>query len=268
MGHFYIWETNVKTEKTKENKPSSQSYVTLLAGLDKKLEARFVKTLTHITTLKHVSTAKEVEPLLTKAPIGLIVVAIEDVNKAHKSNNPFIEIGLKVPLLAIDSKNRIITIHPDAPFSHFGHTYHTWEDIPKLVTRLLQLASYRLESTLLLETLSAVSDNIKQGVIVVDRNLVVRSINPAAKRACKFISPAHGASLTKQKKGCIPKIAKLLESVISSRQAKLKVNISCNGDNDEQTEIVVATMPMLDHQGYCHGATAIVLDNSKVTPIT
>jgi two-component system, NtrC family, response regulator HydG len=257
----------VKTTNIESNKSSSYSYVTLLGGLDKKLAARLVKTLSHVTTLKHVSTPKEVEPLLTKAPIGLIVTVIDDVNKPNKGNNPFIEIGLMVPILAIDSKNRIITIHPDAPFSHFGHTFHTWEDLPKLVTRLLQLASYRLESTLLLETLSAVSDNIKQGVIVVDRDLVVRSLNPAAKRACKFISPAQGVNLAKQKKGCIPKIAKLLKSVISSRQAKLKVSISCNGDKDENTEIVVATMPMLDHQGYCHGATAIVLDNSKTTPI-
>ena len=128
-------------------------------------------------------------------------------------------------------------------------------------------AIHPLQSTLLQETLNAVLDHIQEGVIVVDRQLVVRRVNPVALRACRFIGPTMGRSLDDHHEGCLPNIVKLLKQVIDAKKAELNAHVDCIGPDGATSHIRISASPLLDLQGSCHGAIAIVLDNSRMAVI-
>ncbi|MBF0627295.1 MAG: sigma 54-interacting transcriptional regulator [Magnetococcales bacterium] len=137
--------------------------------------------------------------------------------------------------------------------------------IPPPLTQ--ETAPLHANPLLLRDILETITNSIREGVIVVDHQMIVHSVNPAALNACHFAMPAQGYSLLTQKGGCVPDIAALLQRVIALRKAELNHHLSCAGPGEEHTEVRVSATPLIDHLGHCHGAVVVILDRSSLTPL-
>ncbi|MBF0125599.1 MAG: sigma 54-interacting transcriptional regulator [Magnetococcales bacterium] len=243
---------------------SLHAYSVLLAGVGVYLDARLSALLDPLATLERVPSLDDAGVVSKRIPIGLIVIEVPAGAKADELTRQFIQTGHGVPLLAIDTMDRVTLMHSSILLPANMRTIYTWEELPELITNLLQLATCRLEVTLLRAAMETVWDNIQEGVIVVDHHMLVQSVNPAALNACHFVGPALGHSLLSQKGGCIPEIAALLKRVIASMKAELNVHLNCSGTGEEKTEILITATPLIDYLGHCFGAVAVILDRSRV----
>ncbi|MBF0401675.1 MAG: sigma 54-interacting transcriptional regulator [Magnetococcales bacterium] len=246
----------------------AQYYTVLLAELDPVLEQRVRDLLGSVAPLKTVVSKEEAIATLKSEPVGLVIVAASLLKGIPEGTLAYFDKGYPVAILAIDAKKKRLivsnvgTIYPTAT----EDSSYPWETLRDLVSRLLQLAALRLNGFLLRETLNAVTFGIQEGMIVVDRHLVVRSINPAARSHCHFTSAdAQGFSLGLEKGGCIPHLAELLQRAIDTLKAELNVVLQCG---ESGTEIRVSVSPLIDLLGHCHGAVAVILDRSRIAEPT
>ncbi|MBF0272391.1 MAG: sigma 54-interacting transcriptional regulator [Magnetococcales bacterium] len=247
--------------------PPFLTYSVLLVGVGAHLAARLGEMLQSVCSVERVGDLEEAGVVIKRVPIALVMIELPAGESVEHHAHGFIQAGYALPLLAIDPADRISLVPPSIPQAAHFRTRYTWDDLPELVTSLLQMASFRLDTSLLRDTLETVSNNVREGVIVVDHLMVVHSVNPAALNACHFAGPALGHSLLNQKGGCVPDISALLKRVIASRKAELNLFLSCAGPAEERTEIRVSATPLLDHLGHCFGAVVVILDRASMTPL-
>ncbi|MEO5353806.1 MAG: sigma 54-interacting transcriptional regulator [Magnetococcus sp. XQGC-1] len=246
-----------------------KNYAVLLAEMDPGTEQRVRQTLGGIAPLKTVTDKESVAALLKNEPVGLVMVAAGAVKEMREGSLSYFDKGHPILILAVDSKKeRLTVLQPGTPLVAAEETTYPWSAMRDLVTRLLQMASFRLEAFLLHEAFAAVTIGIQEAVIIVDRTLKVRSVNPAARASCHFIaSSSLGFSLELENKGCVPLLADLLRRVISSMKAELNVDLRCTDTGTEitETELRVSATPLIDLLGHCHGAACVVLERAHST---
>ncbi|MBF0191401.1 MAG: sigma 54-interacting transcriptional regulator [Magnetococcales bacterium] len=247
--------------------PPFHTYSVLLVGVGSHLASRLGELLHAICPVERVADFVAAGVVIKRIPIALVVIELPAGEALESYARVFIQAGYALPLLAIDPADRIFLIPPAIPQAIHFRARYSWEDLPELIIHLLQMSSFRLDTSLLRDTLETVANNVREGVIVVDHLMVVHSVNPAALNACHFAGPALGHSLLNQKGGCVPDIAALLKRVIVSRKAELNLFLACAGPAEERTEIRVSATPLLDHLGHCFGAVVVILDRASMTPL-
>ncbi|MBF0427820.1 MAG: sigma 54-interacting transcriptional regulator [Magnetococcales bacterium] len=256
------------TTRQTRQPPPQYPYSVLLVGVGTKLGNRLNAALAKVTALKRATTPETMEIALKREPVGLIIIEVPVDKVIEEYALPFTRTGHGVPLLAIDTKESVTLLQPGTLRHESDRSRFSWPELPDLVASLLHLSTWRLDAALQRETLNAVTNSIQEGVIVVDRQMILHSINPAALNACKFEGTALGCSLLSQKGGCVPNVAALLKRVIGTMKAELNVHFRCpTGPGDDKTEIHVNATPLIDYLGHCHGAVAVILDRSRVTAI-
>ncbi|WP_130471190.1 sigma-54 interaction domain-containing protein [Candidatus Magnetaquicoccus inordinatus] len=249
--------------------PLLTHYTVLLAEMDATLELRIRQQLGTLAPVKTITSKESVTTLLKQEPIGLVMMGVQAL-KGYKESGVccYFDRGHPVAMVAVDGKKERLTIlQPGNPpgSSLEEMVWYPWSVMRDLVMRQLQLAAFRLDGFLLHEALNAITIGIQEAVIVVDRRLKVRSVNPAARTHCRFVSAASvGFSLETEKEGCIPQLAELLRQVISNLKAELNVPLRCTLSEEAGTEIRVSATPLIDLLGHCHGAVAVVLDRSQL----
>ncbi|MEO5364111.1 MAG: sigma 54-interacting transcriptional regulator [Magnetococcus sp. DMHC-8] len=243
-------------------------YTVLLVEMDPVLEQRVRSVLGAMAPIKTVTTRDGILALLKTEPIGLVMVSAGALKENTEGEGvlAYFDKGHPVSILAVDArKERLTILQPGTPPVAAEETTYHWNEMRDLVMRLLQLAAFRLDGFLLHEVFNAVTIGIQEGVIVVDRRLKVRSVNPAARTHCRFTSAMPlGFSLTLEKGGCIPQLTDLLQRVITTLKAELNVALRCADTGEAGTEIRVSVTPLIDLLGHCHGAVAVVLDRSQL----
>ncbi|MBF0215081.1 MAG: sigma 54-interacting transcriptional regulator, partial [Magnetococcales bacterium] len=247
--------------------PPFLAYAVLLVGMGSRLTARLEELLRPIAPTLRVADLHEAEALIKTEPIALLLIELPAHESAEGYTRAFLLGGYALPLLIIGPQDRITLLPPGTPHAAHLRTRFSWEELPERISTLLQMATFRLDTTLLRDTLETVSNNIREGVIVVDQRMVVQSVNPAALNACHFAGPALGYPLSTQKGGCVPDLTTLLQRVIAARKAELNLVLSCAGPEETRTEIRVSATPLIDHLGHCFGAVVVILDRSSLTPL-
>ncbi|MBF0098900.1 MAG: sigma 54-interacting transcriptional regulator [Magnetococcales bacterium] len=249
--------------------PLLTHYTVLLAEMDATLEQRIRQQLGNLAPIKSITSKESVATLLKQEPIGLLMVGVQAI-KGYKEGGVccYFDRGHPVCMVAVDGKKeRLSILQPGAaPGSVSDETvWYPWNIMRDFVMRQLHMTAFRMDGFLLHEALNAITIGIQEAVIVVDRRLKVRSVNPAARTHCRFVSAASvGFSLESEKEGCIPQLAALLQQVISSLKAELNVPLRCTLSEEAGTEIRVSATPLIDLLGHCHGAVAVVLDRSQL----
>lgn len=251
-----------------------KNYSVLLVEIHSTLEQRLKKSLEQIAHLKKASGKEITTTWLKKEPIGLVLIDSHTDSKVKECIVSHFDKDLNVAIIIVDAKKERLIHHQRGLREDVVYRLRSLEG---LVSRLLQLVESRLEAFLLHETFHAVTVGIQESVIVVDRNLKLRSINPSARSNCHFPSTASlGFFLNSEKKakkklnteGCIPKLSDLLKRVMNTLKAELDVRIKFTNPSKEKTEIRVSATPLIDRMGNCHGATAVILDSSSIADVS
>ena len=237
----------------------------VLMEMDAALEQRVRRALGAIAPLRTVTNREAIAELLTEETIGLVLISANAAKGVREGALAYFDKGHPISILAIDAKKERLTIlQPGNPLATEEETVYPWSTLRDLVTRLLQLAAFRLDSFLLREAFDAVTFGIQEAVIVVDRRLRIRTLNLAARTLCLFTTTATlGSALELEKGGCIPQLTELLQRVIATRKAELNVSLLCAGTGDSEIEIRVSATPLIDLLGHCHGASVVVLDRTQ-----
>ncbi|MBF0341752.1 MAG: sigma 54-interacting transcriptional regulator [Magnetococcales bacterium] len=244
--------------------PPFQAYAVLLVGVSAPLEVRLSAALTGVARLERVAQVDEAPVVLMRTPVGLIVVEVAGGKSSEECALRFARLGVTLPLLLLGPRERITWMPGGASQSGEGKSRCLWEDLPELIIGQLHLATIRLDALLLRDTLETVLNNVREGVILVDQQMMVHGVNPAALRACHFVGSALGHSLFVQKGGCVPDLAALLQRVMTSRKAELNVHLNCAPSPEERTEIRVTATPLIDHQGHCFGGVVVIMDRASM----
>ncbi len=139
-------------------------------------------------------------------------------------------------------------------------------------------------STVLKQCLRAIGDNIREAIMIVDENLVLRQVNPAAARLCHLPGGLLGHSLKKQSRGCFPKIVGILSRVINEGASVPEALLVCpvpdsepemetkgkgkkkkHRDETHNLEVRVLATPLLGSNGHCVGALLVVREHTLKT---
>ncbi|MBF0400724.1 MAG: sigma 54-interacting transcriptional regulator [Magnetococcales bacterium] len=237
----------------------------VLVEMELDLEQRVRQVLDAVAPIRTVTSKEMITELLKEETIGLVLVAASEAKRVKENTLSYFDNCHSLSILAIDTNAATLTIlQPGlAPVAE-EVTRYGWNTLRDLATRLLQLADFRLESFLLREAFEAVTVGIQEAVLIVDRSLRVRSVNPVARTHCHFSTVATlESALEATKGGCIPQLSDLLQRVITSRKAELNVSLQCTQHSETEIEIRVSVTPLIDPLGHCHGAAVVVLDRTQ-----
>ena len=125
------------------------------------------------------------------------------------------------------------------------------------------------------QCLWTVCEHVREAVLIVDENLVLRRINPMATRLCRLPGKMVGHSLKGQTNGCFPKIAGILSRVIMDGKSVPEALLICPApdaesgpDQDRRNlEVRVVASPLFNGEGRCVGGVLVVREHTlKAAP--
>ncbi|MBF0162631.1 MAG: sigma 54-interacting transcriptional regulator [Magnetococcales bacterium] len=240
--------------------------VAVLAGMEKRVEQQVRRMLGTLAPLKTLTLQESVMTPGCEESVGVLLVPVGISKESREKLLGHFDQGHWAAILVVDAKKERFSLLSAGTAPGDGEEeMYQWENMREWVAHLLQLASLRLESFLLRETFNAVTMGIQEAVIVVDPLLNVRSINPAARTQCRFITAITlGSSLETIQDGCVPQVAGLLRRVVTTRKAEWNLSLQCPDTESAKVEIRISATPLMDPLGHCHGATAVILERTQL----
>jgi DNA-binding NtrC family response regulator len=114
--------------------------------------------------------------------------------------------------------------------------------------------------------LDTIFTSVEDGIITVDRRLVLTEVNNASKRMCGFTPEAAGTDIRALNLGCNGQCLELLKGTVEKRQSWKGVRLEC-GPPERRKVVNVSTYPLVDRRTVFTGAVMVIRDETRLATL-
>ncbi len=168
----------------------------------------------------------------------------------------------------------MITGYPHIDSASDALRLGAFDYIPKPVQQdtLLQLTKKAIQHRALVNekekyrlNLEAIFRSVNEGIITVDKDMSVLSINEAAENICGYSRDTIGVTFSELPKLCYGKCIEVLEETISKKKPVQVYRHECSQVNNRGKVVTLTTSPLIDSYGLFSGAVLVIRDETLLT---
>jgi DNA-binding NtrC family response regulator len=170
----------------------------------------------------------------------------------------------------------MITGYPNIETASEAIRLGAFDYIPKPVQKdtLLHAIDVALQHKIVIDekekyrsNLEAIFRSVKDGIISVDKDLVLLEMNNAAKYVCGFSRTDIGKPLDSLSNNCNSKCLEALSETIASKDSVDLNNLECDLKSRKEQIVSLTTFPLLNRHNAFSGAIMVIRDETRLTDL-